>query len=124
MVAPELSKAVIGAAGGEGERQDMAKGLSSSLSNSQREGAIRATAGLLAARVKKQAHAYETSMGIPLDVEKRLSPESVAVMKRYSGEGGNGGSPHAVGDLVSVNGKKVKISAIHGDGTFDGSEVK
>jgi len=29
-----------------------------------------------------------------------------------------------VGDVVEVGGKKIKISAIHPDGTFDGSEVK
>jgi hypothetical protein len=123
MVAPELSKAVIGATGGEGERQDMAHGLTSNNNDKAREGLIGATAGLLAARVKKQAHAYETSIGAPLDIEKRLSPESLAVMKRYAGQTQGGGS-HSVGDTVSVGGKKVKITAIHADGTFDGDEVK
>ena len=31
---------------------------------------------------------------------------------------------HKVGDTVSIGNKKIKISAIHADGTFDGDEVK
>ena len=29
-----------------------------------------------------------------------------------------------IGDVVKIQGKNVKISAIHADGTFDGDEVK
>jgi hypothetical protein len=118
MVAPEISKAVIGAAGGEGERQDMKGNFSSNLSPQQREQAIGAAAGLLAARVKKQAHAYETSMGAPLDIEKRLSPESVAVMKRYSGGGGTvsvtdpNGGVHAFPNQAAADAFK-KAAGIH-----------
>lgn len=82
-VAPEISKTVIGATGGEGERQQMAANFSRNFSDSQRESAIAATVGLLSARVKKQADAYESSMGHPLG--RQLSPESQEVMKRYSG---------------------------------------
>jgi hypothetical protein len=85
MVAPEISKAVIGDSGGEGERTAMKLNFGSNLSPDQREQSIGAAAGLLAARVSKQAHAYESSMGIPLDLEKRLSPGSLAVMNRYGG---------------------------------------
>lgn len=44
------------------------------------------------------------------------------------GRSGTGGeaqtSGHKVGDTVSVKGQKVKITAIHPDGTFDGDPVK
>lgn len=57
--------------------------------------------------------AHQTSVP-PVDFEKVLG--SVAPP--------SGGSGHAVGDTVSVSGKKVKITAIHPDGSFDGNEVK
>lgn len=98
MVAPEISKAVIGAAGGEGERQQMQHNFSSNASNAQREAAIGAAAGLLGARVHKQAQAYEASMEEPFDLTKRLSPESQAVMARYS-VGGGGIKAPAVGTI-------------------------
>jgi hypothetical protein len=86
MVAPEISKAVIGEAGGEGERQAMAKNFASDTAPEVREKAIGAAAGLLGARVHKQAQAYESDMGKPF--ERKLSPESQAVLDRYSGAGG------------------------------------
>jgi hypothetical protein len=85
MVAPEISKAVIGEAGGETERQNFQKPFSSDASDAQREQAIGATAGLLGARYHKMAQAYESDMGKPLD--RKLSPESQAVLDRYSGGG-------------------------------------
>lgn len=94
MVAPEISKAVIGEAGGEGERQGMAGNFSSSYSTPVREQAIGAAAGLLGARVHKQAQAYEADMGKPL--ERKLSPESQAVLDRYTGGG------QAAGGIVTV----------------------
>jgi hypothetical protein len=88
MVAPEISKAVIGAAGGEGERQGMALNFKSNLAPQVREQAIGAAAGLLGARVNKSLHAYESTMGKPLGW--KLSPESQQVLDRYSSGGGNG----------------------------------
>lgn len=96
MVAPEISKAVIGAAGGESERQQMQKNFGSNASPAQREQAIGAAVGLLSQRVHKQAQAYESSIGRPLDLSKRLSPESQAVIQKYGGVG-NGPKPPAVG---------------------------
>lgn len=96
MVAPEISKAVIGEAGGEGERQTMAKQFSSDLSTPVREQAIGATAGLLGARVHKQAQAYESQMNKPL--ARQLSPESQAVLSRYTG--GVSAAPSASAPIV------------------------
>lgn len=85
MVAPEISKAVIGAAGGEADRKTMAANFSSSNSDAQREGSIGITAKLLGARFEKQGQAYESDMGKPLG--RKLSPESQKVLDRYSGKG-------------------------------------
>ncbi len=123
MVAPEVSKAVIGAAGGEGERQDMAKSFSSDVNQKTRRDTIAATVGLLSQRLHKQAQAYESSMETPLDLTKRLTPESQAVMAKYGGSAAGNSSTHKVGDTVKIGGKTVKITAIHNDGTFDGDEV-
>lgn len=121
MVGPEISKAVIGAAGGEGERAGTASNFDSKLSNSQRESNIAAAVGLLGARFDKASHAYESQMGVPLP--RTLSPESQAIRAKYSTPSG-GATSHKVGDVVAVGGKHVKITAIHNDGTFDGDEVK
>ncbi len=96
MVAPEISKAVIGEAGGEGERMGMASNFSSKLSTPVREQAIGAAAGLLGARVHKQAQAYESDMGKPL--ARKLSPESQAVLDRYTGGAGAAGGTVTVKD--------------------------
>ena len=37
---------------------------------------------------------------------------------------GSAGASHKVGDTVQFRNKRIKISAIHADGTFDGDEVK
>jgi hypothetical protein len=106
MVAPEISKAVIGAAGGEGERGGMALNFGSKLSDAQREGNIGAAAGLLGARVHKQAQAYESTMGRPLD--RKLSPESQSVLDRYTKPAAAGGATVRV---VSPDGKSGSIPA-------------
>jgi hypothetical protein len=84
MVSPEISKAVIGGAGGEGERQAMALNFKSDLAPKVREQAVGAAAQLLNARVQKMGHAYESTMGKPF--ARQLSPESKAVLDRYSGK--------------------------------------
>jgi hypothetical protein len=134
MVAPEISKAVIGAAGGEGERGGMALNFGSKLSNAQREGNIGAAAGLLGARVHKQAQAYESTMGRPLD--RKLSPESQAVLDRYTKPAAAGGAPPAMPATLSTSdvgktytnsaGKKIKITAVNPSNPkqFQGSEVQ
>ncbi len=105
MVSPEISKAVIGEAGGEGERQAMQKNFASDTAPEVREKAIGAAAGLLGARVHKQAQAYEADMGKPFD--RKLSPESQAVLDRYSGAGG------AKGDMINVQIPGQKPGQIH-----------
>lgn len=87
MVSPEISKAVIGVAGGEGERQGTKVNYSSDLNNATRESNIAATVGLLGARYDKQAHAYESEMGHKL--QRELSPESQAIRQKYSGGTGS-----------------------------------
>jgi hypothetical protein len=86
MVSPEISKAVIGDAGGQSEREEFKKPFSSSASPAQREAAVAATAGLLGARFHKMAQAYESDMEKPL--ERKLSPESQGMLDKYTGDGG------------------------------------
>lgn len=103
MVAPEISKAVIGAAGGEAERMAMAKNFSASASPQQREGAVGAAARLLGERYNKAAHAYKEQMGV--DMPRSLSPASQAVLQRHGGhmESGKGGEkPAASGPAIGT----------------------
>jgi len=82
MVAPEVSKAVIGGVGGEAERQQMGQNFSSKVNDKTREDTIAAAAKLLGERYQKTAHAYESEMGKPLP-EGRLSNASKAMLQRY-----------------------------------------
>ena len=91
MVAPEISRAVIGEAGGEADRKAMMNNFSRSASDAQRNGAIASAANLLGARVHKQAQAYEADMGVPLDLEKRLSKESLGVLSRHQQKAASNG---------------------------------
>jgi hypothetical protein len=114
MVAPEISKAVIGAAGGEAERQSMQQGFASSLSQPQRNGAIGAAAGLLAKRVEKSARAYEQQMGKPL--AWKLSPESQAVLDKFAaGSGGGGPLPQGGGKAADATVIKQFLDSVGGD---------
>ncbi len=97
-VAPEISKAVIGGVGGVEDRRQMAANFSRNLSDSAREGAIGANAKLLGTRFQKVANAYETDMGRPF--KRKLSPESQAVLDRYSG----GGASPSGGSRVKIIG--------------------
>lgn len=91
MVGPEISKAVIGAVGGEGERVATAANFDSSKSPQQREAAIASAVNLLGTRYDKSSHAYEQQMGVPLP--RTLSPDSQAIRQHYSG-GGSAPVPH------------------------------
>ncbi len=93
-VAPEISKAVIGGPGGEGDREKMAANFSRNLSDEQREGSIGANVSLLNARVSKMKDAYQATMGKPM--ARQLSPESQAVTARYQQGAAAGTQPKAV----------------------------
>lgn len=109
-VSPEISKAVIGGVGAAEDRKKMAESFSRKLSDAQREGTIGANANLLGQRIKKQAHAYEVSMEKPLDLEKRLSPESLSVMKRYGAGEKATGKKTATMDQVKAYAKAHSMS--------------
>lgn len=111
-VAPEISKAVIGGVGGEQERQALQKRFSSDLSPQQREQAIAGVTQLLGARFEKSRHAYESTMGKPLD--RQLSPESQAILQKYtSGNSGTVANVAPAGKIavVSPEGQKGYIDA-------------
>jgi hypothetical protein len=61
--------------------------------------------------------AYNTKLdGINQNYHANFKPVPGAKKSATSG--------HSVGDVVNIGGKKVKITLIHGDGTFDGDEIK
>lgn len=59
------------------------------------------------------------------ETAKRLTTQVESMLNGMTGTGGPPSTIIApkVGDVVTVNGKRVKISALHQDGTFDGEEV-
>lgn len=101
MVAPEISKAVLGVAGGEHERENTSLNYGSNLSDAQRESNIAATVGLLGARFDKSAHAYESEMGHSLP--RSLSPESQAIRQKYTKGKPSGVQPIALKDGTFLN---------------------
>lgn len=72
---------------------------------------------------------YRASEILRADMKNRRDSgreEIKAITDRIGKSGAPAGetSAHKVGDVVDVGGKKVKITVIHGDGTFDGDPVK
>lgn len=116
MVGPEISKSVIGAVGGEGERAGTAKNFSSDLSPKQRESNIAAAVGLLSARYDKAAHAYEQQMGVPLP--RSLSPESQSVRQKYTAPS-TAAPAAATGHVIDIGGKHYQYK-----GTGDTADIK
>lgn len=100
MVAPEISKAVIGESGGIHEREAMAHNFSASASPQQREQAIAGAARLLGERYNKSAHAYKEQMGV--DMPRSLSPASQAVLTKHGGhmEGGKQAQQPSGGKII------------------------
>lgn len=96
MVAPEITKAVIGAGGGQQERKEMEEGFSANASDAQIMGAVQTAARLLAERVKKSKHAYKEEMGHEL--KREFSPESLEMLKRFDtgAKGGDQSGPKKV----------------------------
>ena len=56
--------------------------------------------------------------------DEQMLPTSAALQKPIPGIPGGQSAGPKVGDVVSVGGKTVKITAIHPDGSFDGDPVK
>ena len=71
---------------------------------------------------------YKTGTGKDLPLEKYVTGEGRKWLQKnginVSGETGSAGASYKVGDTVQIGDKRIKISAIHADGTFDGDEVK
>lgn len=88
MVSPEITNAVIEGAGGERERESMAKNFSASASDSQRNASISAATRLLGERHSKAEHAYRQQVGHEMPVQ--LSPSSRAALDKVRGGGGKG----------------------------------
>lgn len=98
MVAPEITKAVVGGQTSQADRKEMEEGFSSNASDAQIMGAVQTAARLLSERVKKSKHAYKEEMGHEL--KREFSPESLEMLKRFD-TGAKGG------DLPKGDGKKI-----------------
>lgn len=83
MVAPEITKVVVGGQTSATDRKEMEEGFSANASDEKTLGAVKTAARLLAERVKKQKHAYKSQMG--KDLDREFSPESKAILERYGG---------------------------------------
>lgn len=120
MVAPEIIKAIVGAPGGEGERQAMQLNFSSSASPQQLDASIRTAATLLSARVEKSLRAYKNQMG-GKDLPWSLSPESQQIHDQYVAKPapGAGSQSSAANIFLDQNGKQHRYN-----GTGDRKDPK
>lgn len=87
MVAPEVSKAVIGVSGGVEERAAFERRFVANGSNLQAKGGINTIKELLGGRLTETERAYARSTGNKDFREKFLSPAALAVITQASGEG-------------------------------------
>ena len=88
MVGPELTKAVVGAGGGEGDRENTIKALSalSKGSPAQAAGTLATIEDIFGGRLSEQARTYQRTTG-QSNFNDLLSPASQAVLARHSGGG-------------------------------------
>lgn len=84
MVAPEVSKAVIGVSGGVEERAAFERRFVANGSNAQAQGGIGTVRELLGGRLTETERAYARSTGNKDFREKFLSPAALEVIKRAS----------------------------------------
>lgn len=107
VVAPEITKAVVGGQTAQADRKEMEQGFSENASPQQTLGAVKVAARLLAERVKKQQHSYKQAMG--RDLQWQFSPESQALLSRF--ESGTKGGGQSQGFSVTSGGKTFKFDS-------------
>lgn len=89
MVSPEVSKAVVGAAGGQEERAVMAKNFSGALSPAQAVQGIGVIEELMGGRLTESQRTYERTMGKRDFRDKMLSPAAQRVLDRARAKSGD-----------------------------------
>jgi hypothetical protein len=118
-------------AGSEKEIEDWKSTIDATKSPEELRGAFKTIGGMLESKLSALDEQYKQGMG-RTDVSA-ISPESrkkldalqgVTTAAAPAGPASGPASGPKIGDIVSVGGKRVRISALHPDGTFDGDPVK
>jgi hypothetical protein len=115
----EATKFYRGAGGSESDIKREMANLNPDMSPSQLHGAKQTQLNLLRGGISAYQTQWRNAMGPYTPDFDIISPESQAAIGRMTGSGSPG---HAVGDVVNVGGRSVRITAIHPDGTFDGED--
>ncbi len=130
-VAPQLMKEIErawrGAGGSTADIQELIRSISTNAGRQQQREALSQFVDLLTGKLDSTATQRDNVLG-PLAAKQvpvlfdQNKPLIETIRNRASGAADT--AQPEVGDVVSVGGKKVKITAIHPDGTFDGDEQK
>ncbi len=127
-VVDELTRAWRGAGGSEGDIKSWSQVLDASESPEQLHGAIAEMGKLLEGKLSALQEQYGQGMGTTDTTGMRVvTPDARKVLDKLEARGGGKAGPApsvSVGSIVTVKGKRVKVTAVHTDGTFDGDEVK
>jgi hypothetical protein len=124
--ASETGKVATGGVPAEGEINGILKNLGTDAGPDQIAGAGKTLLQIAAGRATPL---IERAKEARIDnIVHVIGPDAQEILKRRGFDPNTmkpaSGAQHAVGDIVMVGNKKVKISVIHQDGTFDGGEVK
>jgi hypothetical protein len=112
-------------AGSEKEIQDWKSTIDAAKSPEELRGAFGTIGGMLESKLSSLDNQYQQGMGT--DKISIISPEARARLDKLQGATTAKPTTAAqpkVGDVVNVGGKRIKISAIHPDGSFDGDPEK
>lgn len=96
LVGDEIVKAIVGAGGGVGDREEAAKNISAASSPQQLAGVIQTYKGLMAGQLSGLKQQYEKNTGLQ-DFEDYLAPETKVQLQNHqagSNMGGGGNNPH------------------------------
>ncbi len=96
IVGQEIVKAIVANGGGEREREEAAKRISSASSPDQLNGIIQTYKGAMGAQLSALKRQYETST-YREDFETKLSPKAIAEMKGHEGASGAAVAPQSGG---------------------------
>jgi hypothetical protein len=127
-VSDELTRVWRQSGGTEADIQSWKSDLNAANSPEQLHAVIGKIGDLLESKLEALQNQYQQGMGIS-DIQA-ITPKAQKTLEKLRGKAGTSTTPEAsstaykVGDVVTVKGKKIKITALHDDGTFDGSEVK
>lgn len=86
MVSPEISRLVIGATGGQEEREKMAQNFRADASPEQTRAQVKSMVGLVGTRLDAMASAYKSQMGRP--IHRELNEHARNIMREFNVKAG------------------------------------